>query len=36
MKALGTEVLVTPRLILRKIKKEDAEDLFTVGILGKN
>ncbi len=36
MKALGTEVLVTPRLILRKINKEDAESLFTVGILGKN
>lgn len=35
MKAIGTKELVTPRLILRKINKEDAEDLFSVGILGK-
>ena len=36
MKAIGTTNLNTPRLILRKIKKEDAESLFSVGILGEN
>ena len=36
MKAIGTMNLNTPRLILRKIKKEDAESLFSVGILGEN
>lgn len=34
MKAIGTKTLVTPRLILRKIRKEDAESLFSVGSLG--
>lgn len=36
MNAIGTKVLVTPRLILRKINKEDAESLFSVGSLGEN
>ena len=34
MKAIGTKTLVTPRLILRKIRKEDAASLFSVGSLG--
>lgn len=34
MKAIGTKTLVTPRLILRKIHKEDAASLFSVGSLG--
>lgn len=36
MKAIGTKTLVTSRLILRKICKEDAENLFGVGSLGKS
>lgn len=36
MKTIGTQVLVTPRLVLRKIKKEDAKDFFSVGILGES
>ena len=36
MKAIGTKTLVTPRLILRKICKEDAESLFCVGSLGES
>ena len=36
MKAIGTKNLVTPRLILRKIKREDAESLFSIGILGED
>ena len=36
MKAIGTKTLVTPRLILRKISKEDAESLFSVGSLGES
>ena len=36
MKAIGTKTLVTPRLILRKIHKEDAESLFSVGSLGES
>ena len=36
MKAIGTKTLVTPRLILRKINKEDAESLFSVGSLGES
>ena len=36
MKAIGTKTIVTPRLILRKISMEDAEDLFSVGSLGES
>lgn len=36
MKAIGTKTLVTPRLILRKIRKEDAENLFSAGSLGES
>ena len=34
MNAIGTKTLVTPRLILRKIRMEDARSLFDVGSLG--
>ena len=34
MKPLGTQELHTPRLLLRKIKKEDAESLYSIGSLG--
>lgn len=34
MKPLGTQELVTGRLLLRKIKKEDAESLYAAGCLG--
>jgi len=36
MKAIGTKNLATTRLILRKIKREDAESLFSMGILGED
>lgn len=36
MNAIGTKILITPRLILRKIRKADAESLFSVGSLGKS
>ena len=36
MKAIGTKTLVTPNLILREIRMEDAESLFSVGSLGEN
>lgn len=36
MKAIGTKTLVTHRLILRKIRKEDAENLFSAGSLGES
>ena len=36
MKPLGTKILNTSRLILRKIVIEDAESLFTVGSLGQS
>ena len=35
MKSIVTKALNTPRLILRKITKEDAENLFSAGSLGK-
>jgi len=34
MKPIGTKILITPRLVLRKIAKEDAESLFFAGSLG--
>jgi len=34
MKAIGTRNLVTSRLVLRKLQKEDADNLFNAGILG--
>ncbi len=34
MKAIGTKFLTTPRLTLRKIQPEDAQSLFSCGILG--